>query len=254
MRHVLSQIAPPFVALVVALVAWEVACRLFAIPTFVLPPPSAIAGAMITAEWSLMAQHTWSTLQIVLLGFGLSILFSLPVSLLLAGSPLMRSALMPLLIIIHSLPIVALAPIIIVALGPDLISKAVITCLISYFPMVISTTTGLLAAPPEMIELSRSLRGSKFRELWDIRLPSAIPYIFAALRVASTLAVIGAVVGEFVSSERGLGYMVLFSTSLMRLPQSFTALIILITISLSLYWTVTLVQRLLFPWSVDGKV
>ncbi|AJE48790.1 ABC transporter permease [Celeribacter indicus] len=244
---------PPVLALALFLVMWETACRALQIPSFVLPPPTAILSALAGADWQIMAMHTWATLEIVLVGFGASVLFSIPISLLLAGSPLMKSALMPLLIIIHSLPIVALAPIIIVALGADLTSKAVITCLISYFPMVISATTGLLAAPPEMIELSRSLRGSKFRELWDIRLPSAIPYVFASLRVASTLAVIGAVVGEFVSSERGLGYLVLFSTSLMRLPQSFSALIILILMSLTLYWLVTLVQRIFFPWSITAK-
>jgi NitT/TauT family transport system permease protein len=116
--------------------------------------------------------------------------------------------------------------------------------------MVISTATGVLATPDELLELSRSLRATRWREILQIRLPYAIPYVFSALKVSITLAVVGAVVAEFVAAEHGLGYAILFATSSFRTPQAFAELVVLVVLSLILFGAIVLVQRLLFPWSL----
>jgi NitT/TauT family transport system permease protein len=146
--------------------------------------------------------------------------------------------------------VVAVAPIMIVVLGAGDAPRVVITFLITFFPLVVSTATGMLATPRELIELSQSLRAPAWREITQIRLPFAIPYIFAALKISITLAVIGAVVAEFVAADKGLGFFIQFSTSMFRLPEAWAGLIILVALSLILFKAVSVAQRLWFPWSL----
>ncbi len=240
----------PGLALLGLLLLWEAACWAFSLPAFVLPSPSAI----LTATWKLdpriWAEHIFATLRVTLLGYGLSILIGIPLAIALASSRLLSRTLYPLLVIVQSTPIVAVAPIIVVVMGAGDLPRVFITFLIAFFPIVVSTVTGLLATPPELIELSRSLGASRIREFRNIRLPYAIPHLFSALRISITLAVIGAVVAEFVAADKGLGYFINFSTSMFQVPQAFAALMMLVIISLGLFQLVGLVQRLLFTWSV----
>lgn len=137
-----------------------------------------------------------------------------------------------------------------VVLGAGDAPRVVITFLIAFFPIVVSTTTGLMSTPEELLELSRSLGAGRGREIRNIQLPYAVPYIFSALRISVTLAVIGAVVAEFVAAESGLGFFIAFSTSFFKVPQAFAALALLVTLSLVLFRLVALLQRWLFPWSL----
>jgi NitT/TauT family transport system permease protein len=146
--------------------------------------------------------------------------------------------------------VVAIAPLLIVILGAGDAPKLAITCLITFFPLVVSATTGMKETPPELIDLSRSLKAPAFRQITQIRLPYAIPHIFSGLKVAITLAIIGAVISEFVAAERGLGYFVQFSTSYFKIPQAFAALMLLSVISLVLFQSITVVQKLFFRWSL----
>jgi NitT/TauT family transport system permease protein len=244
---------PPVLALVSIVAIWEGACRLFHIPAYLLPSPSDI----VTAAQSLTAgqwfSHFLATMIVVVLGYALAIAISLPLAIVLTASRLLSQTMVPLLVIVQSTPIVAIAPIIVVSLGAGTLPRVLITCLITFFPIVVSTTTGLRATPPELIELSRSLRAPRYREYTQIRLPFAIPYIFSALRISVTLAVIGAVVAEFVAAQEGLGYLILFSTSQLHVALAFAALVVLVSSSLALYGIVTVLQRLIFPWSVSGR-
>ena len=243
----------PVLAFLAVLAVWEISCRVFQIPPFVLPSPSAIVagGSAITAsDWAL---NIWATLEIVLLGYLVALTVSIPLAVMMVNSPLLSRTLLPMLIVVQSTPIVAIAPIIVVTLGSGLLPRVVITFLITFFPLVVSTSTGLRATPPELIELSRSLRAPRARQFLQIRLPFAVPYIFSAMKVSVTLAVIGAVVAEFVASDQGLGYLILNATSLFRLPQAFSCLVVLVCLSLLLYQVVVLVERLLFPWSLPKR-
>jgi NitT/TauT family transport system permease protein len=243
-------VASPLLTFALFLAAWETACHIFPIPSFVLPAPSAILVAgtdVAAAQWR---DHFFATMQVVLIGFLLSLCISLPLAMALSSSRLLSRTVLPLLVVVQSTPIVAVAPIIVVTLGTGILPRVVITCMITFMPMVISAATGFQATPPELIELSRSLRAGRRREYLQIRLPYAIPYIFSGLKVSITLAVIGSVVGEFVAAEKGLGYLILISTSFFKVARAFAALAVLVSSSLILFQVVVFVQRWLFPWSV----
>lgn len=252
-RVVTSPVLLPVVAFVVILVGWELACRIFAIPSFVIPAPSRIIGGFSSVTPERWLAHVWSTLRVAMLGFGLAIIIALPISIALARSQIFSRAVYPMLVVIQSTPIVAVAPIIIVVMGAGDAPRIFITCLITFFPLVVSTTTGLMATPPELIELSRSLRAPVWREITQIRLPFAVPYIFSALKISVTLSVIGAVVAEFVAAEKGLGYFIQFSTSMFQIQQAWSGLVVLVVLSLALFQLINLIQRKLFPWSVARK-
>ena len=152
----------------------------------------------------------------------------------------------------QSIPKVALAPILIISLGANELPRVVVTFLVAFFPLVVATATGLQAAPPELIELGKSLRASRWKEIWRIRLPYAISSIFGGLKVAIALAVVGAVVGEFVAANAGLGYLITTSMAFFRVPVAWGAMIILSFMGILLFQAVVLVERWFFPWSYQG--
>ncbi|MDS7594303.1 ABC transporter permease [Agrobacterium tumefaciens] len=238
------------IALIGTVLLWEAAARLLSIPTYLLPPPSSILGSFSSIGFERWAGHIGATLRVALFGYALSIVIAIPLAVIMMRSPLLSRTLYPLLVVVQSTPVVAIAPIIIVVLGAGDAPRVVITCLITFFPLVVSTATGLAATPPELIELSRSLRASGLREITQIRLPFAVPYIFSALKISITLAVIGAVVAEFCASEAGVGYFIQLSTSLFKLPQAWAGLFVLAAISLLLFQIVVWAQKHLFPWSL----
>ncbi|WP_231731389.1 ABC transporter permease [Lampropedia cohaerens] len=231
------------------LLAWELACRLATIPEYVLPAPSAIAHAATALTPSRWLEHAMATLQVALGGYLVAIALALPLAITITRSALLSRIIMPWLVVIQSTPIVAIAPIIVVTLGAGWLPRIVITTLIAFFPLVVSTALGLSSVPAELIELSRSLRASTSRQYWQIRMPYAVPYLFSALKVSITLAIVGAVVAEFVAAEKGLGYLILYATSSFQVPVAFAALVLLVLSSLVLYGLVRWLQQRLFPWS-----
>jgi NitT/TauT family transport system permease protein len=243
----------PLIFLIGIVVVWELVCQIGEVPNYILPAPSAIMDAFFNVAFSRWMFHLWATLHVALLGFSLSILIAIPLSIAMVRSKLLNRTIYPALIVIQSTPIVAVAPLIIVLLGTDDPSRVLITCLITFFPIIVSTTTGMMETPPEMIELSQSLRAPQYRETWQIRIPYAIPHIFSGLRISITLSIIGAVVAEFVAAERGLGYFIQFSTSFFKIPQAFAGLIFLSLTSLLLFKSVQWIQAWWFPWSLPKK-
>lgn len=232
---------------------WELVVHFAELPVYVLPAPSAIFAAFFEVEASRWLGHLWATLRVALLGFGLSIIISIPLAIAMMRSELLTRTLYPLLVVIQATPVVAVAPLIIVLMGSDDPSRVLITCLLTFFPLVVATATGINATPPELIELSRSLDAPLRRETWQIRIPYAIPYIFSGLKVAITLAIIGAVVAEFVAAQEGLGYFIQFSTSFFRIPQAFAGLFFLAAVSLLLFKSVQWTQEIFFPWSLPKR-
>ncbi|KKW67166.1 ABC transporter permease [Lampropedia cohaerens] len=248
MRALVGRNASLLVFLLV-LLAWELACRLATIPEYVLPAPSAIAHAATALTPSRWLEHAMATLQVALGGYLVAIALALPLAITITRSALLSRIIMPWLVVIQSTPIVAIAPIIVVTLGAGWLPRIVITTLIAFFPLVVSTALGLSSVPAELIELSRSLRASTSRQYWQIRMPYAVPYLFSALKVSITLAIVGAVVAEFVAAEKGLGYLILYATSSFQVPVAFAALVLLVLSSLVLYGLVRWLQQRLFPWS-----
>jgi NitT/TauT family transport system permease protein len=252
-RHVVFQLAPLLTMLLI-LGMWQLATYVFNIAPTLLPSPSAIVRAGFSINWEEWVMHVDSTLRVALAGYLVSIIISIPLAIVLALSPLLSRAIYPILVVISTTPIVAVAPIIIVLLGIGELPRIVITSIISFFPLVISTTTGILLTPEELLELSRSLRATKMREICQIRIPYAIPHIFSGLKISITLAVIGAVVGEFVAADKGLGYGILFTTSTFKVALSFAMLGVLVTTSLILFNLLVFIQKKFFPWSIPRSV
>jgi NitT/TauT family transport system permease protein len=240
----------PGIACIALIVAWEFGCRFFRVPTYLLPPPSLIVAGAFQQTPAVWMANIWATVRVALMGYAAAALISLPLAMALASSRLLSRTLYPIIVVVHSMPIVAIAPIIVVTLGASDLPRVVITFLITFFPIVVTTTAGLMATPEELIELSRSLRAGRAREMLYIRLPFALSYIFSALRISTTLAVVGAVVSEFVAAERGLGYFIQFSTSFFKINQAFAALVVLVTISLGFFQLISWAQRIFAPWSL----
>lgn len=248
-----SRIFLPLIAMVSLIAVWEAGCHIFNVPAFLLPAPSGIVDGFNDVTVLRWAEHLWATLRVALLGYFFAIVVSIPVAVMLARSELLSRTLYPLLVVIQSTPVVAIAPIIIVVLGAGDTPRIVITFLIAFFPIVVSTTTGMMATPPELVELSRSLRAPAVREITQVRLPFAVPYIFSALKISITLAVIGAVVAEFVAADKGIGYFIQFSTSFFKVPQAFAGLFVLAALSITLFQAVNIVQRVFFVWSLPKE-
>lgn len=249
LRH-LSAAAQSMAAIAALFALWEAVVRLFAIPAFILPAPSAIWTAVLHMPAGSLTKHLAATVGTVLLGFALSIAISLPLAILITSSRAVSRILYPLLILTQSIPKVALAPILIIALGANELPRVLVTFLVAFFPLVVATASGLLAAPPELIELGRSYRASKFKELLRIRLPYAIPFIFSGLKVASALAVVGAVVAEFVAADRGLGYLITTSMAFFETPVAWGAVVLLAFLGMALFALISLIEKVLFPWAI----
>lgn len=244
----IEEVVLPLATIVLLVALWEVACRLFEIPAYLVPTPSAIWREVVALPW-LILNHTLATTYTVLLGFGVSVLISLPLAVLLTSSPLVAKAIYPLLVLTQSIPKVALAPILVVILGSNELPRIVVTVLVAFFPLVLSIVAGLLAVPAELIELGRACKATRVKELLRIRLPYAIPFVFSGLKAAIALSVVGAVVAEFVNADRGLGYLIVTSTAFFRVPLAWGALVLLSLMGIVLFQAVVIIERVFFPWS-----
>ncbi|MDF2114441.1 ABC transporter permease [Roseiarcaceae bacterium H3SJ34-1] len=242
----------PVAAFVLFLLLWQAGTSIFKVPIFILPAPSDILAEF--ASFGLhMLGHAGATLETILLGFALSILIAIPLGALIASWRLLSDALFPLIVFAHAIPVIALAPIIVVSLGTGLAARVVVVVLISFFPILVSTVTGLRATPADVLDLSRVAGSSHLQRLRMIELPGAIPFVFNGLRIGVSAAVIGAVVGEFVASDRGLGYLVVHSTTNFDIRRAMSAVVLLALISVMLYQSMEWLQKALFPWSLKAE-
>ena len=246
-----SDIAQPLGALVIFVVLWELGCRVFAVPAYLVPAPSAIWTDTVKLAGP-VAMHTLATTETVLLGFLASLIVSLPLAVLLTASPLVANAVYPLLVLTQSIPKVALAPILVVIFGSNALPRIVVTFLVAFFPLVLSIAAGITSVPPELIELGRACKASRWRELWRIRLPYAVPFVFSGLKAAITLSVVGAVVGEFVNADRGLGYLIVTSTAFFNVPLAWGALVLLSLLGIILFQALVIIEQVFLPWAVDA--
>jgi NitT/TauT family transport system permease protein len=246
-RAVVADSTVPTATLVGALAVWELAIRVLHVPNFIMPAPSAIVGEGWAWRHHFVV-HTWVTLYETLGGFALSMVVGVPLAVLIVYSPALRRALYPLIVLTQSVPKIAIAPVLLLVLGHGEIPKVIVAFLVAFFPVVVDTASGLAATPPELLDLSRSYRASAFKTFVKVRLPMAMPFVFAGAKVAITLSVIGAVVGEFVGSDQGLGYVILSATSYWKTELAFSSMILLSVMAIVLFGAVSLIERLACPW------
>jgi NitT/TauT family transport system permease protein len=249
----LAALAYPFGSLLGILVVWEAATRLLRIPVFLLPAPSVIVEAMYVHAGVLMEESVATTLEIAL-GFGLSVAVGIPLALAIFLWPPFARTVYPLLVSSQAVPKVAVAPLFIVWFGLGLVPKVLIAFLIAFFPVVINTAMGLAAIEQEKIHLARSMGLGPLATFFKIRLPNALPSIFGGFKISITLAVVGAVVGEFVGGQGGLGYLLLIANGSMDTALLFAALVALTLLGIAFFAIVAAFERMiLFPQAVaDG--
>ncbi|RJQ73816.1 ABC transporter permease [Pseudonocardiaceae bacterium YIM PH 21723] len=234
--------------LVIVLIGlWELVCRAFTVRSYLFPAPSAIAESFVDNA-RLLGPATWVTTVEVVLGLLIALVAALGIALLLHASPTVRRGLYPLLIGSQTIPIVVLAPILVIAFGFDIGPKLVIVALTCFFPLVVATVDGLATVDPQLIRLMRTLDASRWTIFRRVELPTALPSVFSGARVAVTYAPIGAVFAEWSGSTGGLGYLMLQSTSQLRTALVFAAVIVLAAESITLFLLVTWLERVIITW------
>ncbi|VVE13871.1 ABC transporter permease [Pandoraea pneumonica] len=243
----LRAVAYPALGIAVVIVLWQAYVTMFHVPIAVLPTPAQIAQSFIEDRAALVSQG-WVTLQECVYGFGLAFIVGVPIAFIIANSPVLNRMFYPLLIAMQSVPKVALAPIILVWLGTGIESKLALVWLVAFFPIVVDTAAGLRTTPVSLLELATSLRATRMQIFTKIQMPAALPHIVSGAKIAVTLAVIGAVIGEFVGSNEGLGNLLLVANSQINTPLAFAALISLAILGLGLYGAVALIEVALRPW------
>ncbi|MBI3001045.1 MAG: ABC transporter permease [Deltaproteobacteria bacterium] len=231
----------------VSLLVWEALVRFLHVPDWLFPAPSHIID-VIADKHSVMLFHTLVTLQETILGFALALVMGILFAIGIIHFSILRDTLYPTLIMFNSFPKIAIAPLFIIWIGIGIESKIANAFLVALFPIVINMIMGLVDMDPELLELVRAMSRSRWVLFWKIRLPHSLPYLFAACKMAVSFAVIGAIVGEFISGRTGLGYLVLSANSQFNTPLAFTALFYLVLMSLGLYGVVILAEKLMLPW------
>src|SRR5712672_2809053 len=252
-RRVLeSQIARPLILIVAIFVLWDLAIRVFRIPPYLIPKPWDVAKMLVT-EWPRLWRESLFTAYATLGGFGLSIALGIPIAMVIAYSRLVESFVYPLLVFSQSIPKIAIAPLFVVWFGFGIIPKVIAAFLLGFFPVVVSAVQGFKSVDPDMVDLARAMQGGRFQVFCAVNLPHAMPAIFSGLKVSVTLAVVGAVVGEFVGSNSGIGYVLQRSIGTFDLPTMFAALVILALLGVVLFWIVDRIERLVIPWHVSQR-
>lgn len=227
---------------------WEVFCLTAGISELVLPRPSRILAAFIDYAPAI-APHAWQTLYTTLIGFFFGVLIGLSLGVLIGSSRLAYDTAYPLLVGISSVPKVAVVPIFVLWFGSGTVPAILTAMIICIFPIVVNVSTGIATVEPELEDVMRSLKASKWEILWNVGLPRALPYFFASLKVAITLSFVGSVIAETVASNKGVGNMMLIASSQFNVPLVFAGLLILAVMGVSLYAIFAVLERRMTGWA-----
>ena len=240
-------------AIVIVLIVWEWLVRLCKVPPLILPTPSAVFDHIVSHR-ALYIAFSQPTLIEILAGFAVAAVAGILLGILVSFSDLAKRTVYPLLVSSQMVPKVAIAPVFIIWFGTGLEAKVLISFLIAFFPIMVSTMVGLEAIDADMVRLFRSMGAGAYRTFMKLRLPAALPNIFAGLKIGMSLAVVGAVVAEFVAADRGLGYYLLYANGQLDTPGVFGALLLLTVVGVVLYYMVEGVERIFVPsaLSKDG--
>jgi NitT/TauT family transport system permease protein len=242
------QILLPVLLAAIVLIAWEYGTRWAHVSPMVLVPPSAVYELMSTA-WPILLQQTWPTLIETIVGFFVATVVGVTLGGAIVLSRRVQQALSPHILLFQLIPKVALAPLFIIWLGVGPTSRLAFAVFLGFFPIVIATSTGLMSADSGPLRLCRALTGSRWQAFWSIRIPYAIPHIFAGLKVSVTMTMIGVIVGEFVTAQEGLGYIIMFASSAAETALVFAAIGLLCVIGLVLYGLVAAAE-----WAVQRRL
>lgn len=244
-----SQYLAPLLVIAAGLLFWEFIVRLRGYPTFILPSPTLIWYKFVdVASDGTLARHTIVTLVEIALGLSLGLSLAVSIGYLLGKNQSAERILSPYIVASQSVPIVAIAPLLIIWFGSGLTSKVLVVSLITFFPTLVSTIVGVRSVDQDLRDLMRSLRATRWQTFRLLELPSALPILFGGLKLSVILAVVGAVVGEFVGSDVGLGFLINLSRGVLDTPLMFVAIFTLVLIAQFLYLAVTLIEHYSLRW------
>jgi NitT/TauT family transport system permease protein len=251
LRARIASVLYPTALVMAVLLLWEGVTRVFAIPRFLLPPPTLVFASLIDHAELLLTNGWITTLEIVL-GFALSIVVGIPLALAIFLWPPFSRSIFPLLVSSQAMPKVAIAPLLLVWFGFGLLPKVLVAFLIAFFPVVINTSVGLASIEREKIWLARSMGLGAIATFFKIRLPNALPSIFGGLKISITLAVVGAVVGEFVGGDAGLGYLLMVANGTIDTALLFADLLVLTVLGVILFMLLELAEWIVIPKHARG--
>ncbi|GHF39503.1 ABC transporter permease [Seohaeicola zhoushanensis] len=246
-RNRLINIAIPVGTAVSLLLIWQAGVRLFGVPQYIAPAPTDILSVFVS-EFPLLMRNFWPTLIESLAGFIVGNLAAILIAVAFVHSRLVERAFFPIAVFVNTIPILAIAPILVLIFGPGLTAKVVIAALICFFPTLVNMVRGLQSVSPQALELARILSASKSEVFWKIRLPTSLPFLFSALKIAATTCVIGAIVGEWIGANVGLGALIIESTFNFRSPLLYATVFVSSGLSVVLFAAVTLAERFIVRW------
>lgn len=244
---------PPILIVAVLLGLWQLAASLDVIANalniepFLVPSPSEIAQSLL-ADRSLLLDNGWVTLQEVLAGFALSVLAGVGFAVALHLSPTLRRAFYPLLVASQTVPIVVIAPILVVWLGFGIGPKLAIIALICFFPITVNTLDGLRSVDPDLTKMMRTLDASRWQTFRRVEGPTALPYFFSGAKIAVAVAVIGAVFGEWAGSSSGLGHLIQQASAQLQTARTFAAVVVLSALAIVLFGLLAVIERRVAWW------
>ncbi len=243
--------ALPWLVVIGLFVVWELGVRIFSVPQFVLPAPSVIFESMW--KWRVpILDNAWQTLFTTAVGFGIAIVFGLVTGVLIGSSTLVYNGLYPVLIGFNSIPKVAVVPILVIWFGIGTIPAIITAFLISFFPILVNVATGIATVEPELRDVLRALGARKRDIILKVGLPRAMPYFFASLKVAITVAFVGSIIAETVASNKGIGHLMMVASSRFDVPLVFAGLIVTAVMGVGMYVVANIVERRMTGWATRG--
>ena len=243
----------PWLTAMGMLIVWELVCRIFNIREFILPAPSEIAKSLVEFRGPIL-EHSWWTLVTTLLGFGLAIIGGVLLGVAVGFSTLVYTGLYPLLVGFNAIPKVALVPILVLWFGIGAVPVVVTSFIISFFPIVVNVATGIATMEPELADVLRSLGASKLDVLRKAGLPRAMPYLFASLKIAITLAFVGSVLAETIGGNAGLGFLMVTASARFDVALVFAGLIAVAVMAVGLFAICVLIERRMVRWAFRGEL
>ncbi len=237
----------PIVTILLAMLVWTAVVWAFKMPNYILPYPVAVAKDL-WAQGAFLIGHMWVTLYSTLLGFAIAIIAGAFAAILIVSSKTMERAFMPLMVFAQTFPKIAIAPLFVIWFGFGIIPKVVVATLICFFPIIINTSVGLASVENDMVDLISSMAATKWQVFTKVRIPNALPYFFSALKISITLALIGAIVGEFVASDEGLGYLILVYEANLMTSNLFATMTVLVLMGALLFYMIIGIENIFLPW------
>jgi NitT/TauT family transport system permease protein len=246
-RRKIEAAAIPLGTLALLLLTWQLGVRIFDVPTYIAPAPTDVAATFV-AKFPVLLENFWPTLYEAVLGFFAGNMAAILIAVAFVHNKTVEKAFFPIAVFVNTIPILAIAPILVLIFGAGLTAKVVIAGLICFFPTLVNMVRGLKSVSDQSLELARILSASKAEIFWKIRLPSSLPFLFSALKIAATTCVIGAIVGEWVGADVGLGALIIDSTFNFRAPLLYATVFMSSGLSVFLFAAVSITERLVVRW------